>query len=102
MQNAPKGSKHVPEDTSLLENNCYDWIIEAKAPGRVSTTQTTLWESEDSNGYNLKACPEIFVNVVVEVKDSTIIKEISAKLQEDIKHIPNMIELIEIIQLIIN
>ncbi len=60
---APKGGGHSPSDTSLLQNNCYDWVIEAVAPGRTSATQTTLWESEDSGTYNLKAMEEIFVNV---------------------------------------
>ena len=60
---APKGGAHAPSDSSLLQNNCYDWIIEAVAPGRTSATQTTLWESEDSGTYNLKAMEEIFVNV---------------------------------------
>lgn len=60
---ASKGGVHSPSDTSLLQNNCYDWVIEAVAPGRTSATQTTLWESEDSGTYNLKAMEEIFVNV---------------------------------------
>lgn len=60
---APKGGGHSPSDTSLLQNNCYDWVIEAVAPGRTSATQTTLWESEDSGTYNLKAMEEIYINV---------------------------------------
>jgi hypothetical protein len=60
---AKKGSEHYPSDMSLLQNNSYDWVIKAVGPGRVSITQTTLWESEDSGKYNLKAMSEIYVNV---------------------------------------
>lgn len=83
-----KRTTSLSADNGILLENEHGTLLITK-DSITNLIESVVNKNEDIKADNVKISfneeNELIVNIVVEVKDSTIIKEISAKLQEDIK-----------------